>query len=105
MATIGHDLLRISAALSRHPSEPRRVADTRKNVPKSKSSTEKKMTKSDAARSDENVDRSEPNLDSRYGEIGISAVAAALQFQSAVKNPAYAPAVHELDKWIAEMAA
>jgi len=29
---------------------------------------------------------------------------AALQFQSVVKNPAYAPAVHELDKWIAEMA-
>ena len=62
------------------------------------------MTKSNAAPSRENVS-SEPNLDSRYGEIGISAVAAALQFQSAVKNPAYAPAVHELDKWTAEMAA
>jgi len=63
------------------------------------------MTKSNAAPSRENVSRSEPNLDSRYGEIGISAVATALQFQSAVKNPAYAPAVHELDKWTAEMAA
>ena len=63
------------------------------------------MTKSNAAPSRENVSHSEPNLDSRYGEIGISAVAAALQFQSAVKNPAYAPAVHELDKWTAEMAA
>jgi hypothetical protein len=30
---------------------------------------------------------------------------AALQYQSEVKNPAYAPAVHELDKWIAETAA
>jgi hypothetical protein len=62
------------------------------------------MTKSNAARSDKNVDRSEPNLDSRYGEIGISAVAAAVQFQSAVKTPALAPTVHELDKWTAEMA-
>jgi hypothetical protein len=63
------------------------------------------MTKNNAAPSREDVSRSEPNLDSRYGEIGISAVAAALQFQSAAKNPAYAPAVHELDKWTAEMAA
>ena len=63
------------------------------------------MTKNNAAPSDENARGKEPNLDSRYGEIGISAVAAALQFQSAAKNPAYAPAVHELDKWTAEMAA
>ena len=28
-----------------------------------------------------------------------------MQYQSEVKNPAYAPAVHELDKWIAETAA
>ena len=26
-------------------------------------------------------------------------------YQSEAKNPAYAPAVHELDKWTAEMAA
>jgi hypothetical protein len=32
------------------------------------------------------------NLDSRYGAIGIPAVAAALQFKREVKNPAYAPA-------------
>ena len=63
------------------------------------------MTKNNTAQADENVSRSESNLDSRYGEIGISAVVAALQFQSAVKNPAYAPAVHELDKRTAEMAA
>ncbi|HSJ40955.1 MAG: hypothetical protein ACXU9C_10270 [Xanthobacteraceae bacterium] len=63
------------------------------------------MTKNNAAPSDENARGKEPNLDSRYGEIGISAVAAALQFQSEGKNPAYAPAVHELDKWNAEMAA
>jgi hypothetical protein len=64
------------------------------------------MTKNIAAQSGENTRRNEPNLDSRYGEIGISAVAAALRYQSEVKNPAYAPAVHQpLDKWIAAMAA
>lgn len=63
------------------------------------------MTKKNVAQSNEDSRRGEPNLDSRYGQIGISAVAAALQYQSEVKNPAYAPAVHELDKWIQESAA
>ena len=62
------------------------------------------MTKKNVAQSKENSRRTEPKLDSRYGAIGISAVAAALQYQSEVKNPAYAPSVHELDKWIAETA-
>jgi hypothetical protein len=101
---IGHDLLRISAALARHPNEPRSVPRRRRSVTRIKGSTEKKMTKNNAAQSNENVRRNEPNLDSRYGEIGISAVAAALRYQSEVKNPAYAPAVHQLDKWLAEMA-
>jgi hypothetical protein len=30
-------------------------------------------------------------LDNRYGQIGISAVAAAVRYQGAAKNPAYAP--------------
>jgi hypothetical protein len=65
------------------------------------------MTKNNAAQSGENARRDQSSLDSRYGEIGISAVAAALPYQSEAKNPAYAPAVHqpELDKWTAEMAA
>ena len=66
------------------------------------------MTKKTAAQTnqqaDQNAGRAEPNLDSRYGEIGISAVTAALRYQSQVKNPAYAPAVHALDKWTVEMA-
>ena len=37
--------------------------------------------------------RGDENLDGRYGKIGISAVAAALQYQSDAKNPAYAPVV------------
>jgi hypothetical protein len=47
----------------------------------------------------------EPNLDSRYGEIGISAVAAALPYRSEVKAPADESMGKQLDKWIAEMAA
>ena len=31
------------------------------------------------------------SLDQRYGQIGISAVAAAVRYQSVTKNPAYAP--------------
>jgi hypothetical protein len=31
-------------------------------------------------------------LDQCYGQIGISAVAAAVRYQGAAKNPAYAPA-------------
>ena len=63
------------------------------------------MTRNNAALSKNNACRVESNLDSRYGQIGISAVAAALPYQSDVKNPAYAPAVHRLDKWIADKAA
>ena len=32
-----------------------------------------------------------PALDSCYGQIGISAVAAAARYQGTAKNPAYAP--------------
>jgi hypothetical protein len=35
--------------------------------------------------------RERPELDRRYGEIGISAVAAALHYCGDAKNPAYAP--------------
>ncbi len=39
----------------------------------------------------EETQRSRVDLDGCYGQIGISAVAAALRYQSASKNPAYAP--------------
>jgi len=32
------------------------------------------------------------DLDQRYGKIGISAVAAAIRYQSEARNPKYAPA-------------
>ncbi len=35
--------------------------------------------------------RSQLGLEARYGEIGISAVAAALRYGGERKNPAYAP--------------
>jgi hypothetical protein len=45
---------------------------------------------SERAKSDQRRERAE--LDARYGKIGISAVAAALRYQSDSKNPVYAPA-------------
>jgi hypothetical protein len=64
------------------------------------------MTKKNAAKSNENARRDEPKLDSRYGEIGISAVAAALQYASSTKTVAAdAPVVRQQDKWLAEFAA
>jgi hypothetical protein len=49
--------------------------------------------------------RKAEDLDGRYGKIGISAVAAALPYQSDAKNPAYAPVVHRDEEWRAEMTA
>jgi hypothetical protein len=49
--------------------------------------------------------REEANLDRRYGEIGISAVAAALHYQCDAKNTAYAPVTPRDDKRYAELAA
>jgi hypothetical protein len=43
-----------------------------------------------------------PNLDCRYGKIGISAVAAAMRYQSEPKNTAYAPAVPRAENWRSE---
>jgi hypothetical protein len=74
------------------------------------------MTNKNAAGSNQNAPRDKPNLDSRYGEIGISAVAAALQYASTPKSEAKteaktdAPAadaavVREPDNWLAGIAA
>jgi hypothetical protein len=62
------------------------------------------MTKKNAAKTLDKSPRNEPNLDSRYGQIGISAVVAALQYKSEAKNPAYAPAAPRLDKFSEETA-
>ncbi len=46
---------------------------------------------------DEERRRELTNLDHRYGRIGIPAVAAALHYTAATKNPAYAPVVNNID--------
>jgi hypothetical protein len=42
------------------------------------------------------------SLDCRYGKIGISAVAAAMRYQSERKNMAYAPVAPRGDRWQSE---
>ncbi|HKM87683.1 MAG TPA: hypothetical protein VJX48_03690 [Xanthobacteraceae bacterium] len=59
------------------------TADTAK-----KTANQRKARKS----SDENI-----ALHRRYGQIGISAVAAAVRYQGDAKNPAYAPAAIKAD--------
>jgi len=59
------------------------------------------MKSTNAAQPDD--EREAASLDRRYGKIGISAVAAAVRYQSDAKNPAYAPVVPREDKWRAEM--
>jgi hypothetical protein len=63
------------------------------------------MSNNNVAQGSEDARRNEPNLDSRYGEIGISAVAAALQFKCETKNPAYAPVVPQPERRREEIAA
>jgi hypothetical protein len=66
------------------------------------------MTKKNAAKSSENARRDEPKLDSRYGEIGISAVAAALQYASGCKTEnakTDAPVSPQQMRWLADLAA
>jgi len=54
----------------------------------------------------QDIRRQAASLDSRYGEIGIPAVAAALQYKTDVKNPAAAPVVlPPEDRWFPDMAA
>jgi hypothetical protein len=45
------------------------------------------------------------SLDNRYGQIGISAVAAAVRYQGGSKNPAYAPCSSKWRDLIADVAA
>ena len=95
--------MRISAALERHPVAAHISPMQTENHNKFHGA---KMTKKATNPSKQNTRREEQALDSRYGEIGISAVAAALKFKSESKNPAYAPVAPEMDKdRIAEMAA
>ena len=44
-------------------------------------------------------------LDECYGQIGISAVAAAVRYQGSAKNPAYAPCSNKWRDLLADVAA
>ena len=44
------------------------------------------------------------NLEVRYGEIGISAVVAAMRYQTDVKAPPLVPADSQPDRWLNETA-
>jgi hypothetical protein len=63
------------------------------------------MTKKTAAKTNENAGRNAPNLDSRYGRIGISAVAAAVQYKTETKTLSPAPTSLHPDRWTAGEAA
>jgi hypothetical protein len=52
-----------------------------------------------------NERRRETNLTVHYGEIGISAVVAAIGYTHQGKNPAYAPVVIKTNSQMSEMAA
>ncbi len=54
---------------------------------------------------DRKVPGEAPALDNRYGQIGISAVAAAVRYQGGAKNPAYAPCSNKWRDLIADVAA
>lgn len=51
-----------------------------------------------------NPNEDNASLDHQYGKIGISAVAAAMRYQSGAKNPAYAPVVTRKHDWDSEAA-
>jgi hypothetical protein len=57
-------------------------------------SAKKTASKNVAAKDVTKDSPKETPLDRRYGAIGISAVAAAVRYQGAAKNPAYAPVVN-----------
>ncbi|HEY7248736.1 MAG TPA: hypothetical protein VH678_33140 [Xanthobacteraceae bacterium] len=63
------------------------------------------MTKKTASHSKRNDHDNNSSLDSRYGSIGISAVAAALCFKSDVRKPAHASADASDEERHSEMAA
>jgi hypothetical protein len=91
--------LRTSAALAGHgsPSVDRYLIEMSSGS-KIQNPMERTMIKKNTAPSTQQGGNRETNLDSRYGKIGISALAAALQFKSEAKNPAYAPAAQQTDE-------
>lgn len=63
------------------------------------------MTKKNTDQASRKIRQSEPKLDSRYGKIGISAVAAALPYRSAAQRTRPDKPVRRQDDRFADIAA
>jgi hypothetical protein len=84
------DLPPISAALSAYAcSSAREYGKWGSNIKDVTAETDEKTAEKAAEAAKLSSTRTE--LNRRYGQIGISAVAAAARYQGAAKNPAYAP--------------
>ena len=55
------------------------------------------------AQSTQSVSREAPNLEVRYGEIGISAVVAAMRYQGDAKTPVPVSTDRRPDRWLKDM--
>jgi hypothetical protein len=60
-------------------------------------------TKTKITQSTQSVRREVQNLEVRYGNIGISAVAAAMRYQGYAKKPAHVSADRQPDRWLKDM--
>jgi hypothetical protein len=61
------------------------------------------MKSTKVAQSTQSVRREAQNLEVRYGEIGISAVAAAMRYQGDAKADAPIPTARLPDRWLKDM--
>jgi hypothetical protein len=103
IVTIGHNFRPISAALGRHLDRRSQCQGEQASSKTKKTLMELEM-KSTELRNAQGTRGSD--LDSRYGEIGIPAVAAALQYQSEIKTTADTrTAAQPQERWLAEIAA
>jgi hypothetical protein len=58
------------------------------------------MTSPKMTKPTQSLRREAQNLEVRYGEIGISAVAAAMRYQGDVKTPAHVSSERPPDRWL-----
>jgi hypothetical protein len=56
-----------------------------------------------SAKTTQSIRREAQNLEVRYGEIGISAVVAAMRYQGDAKAPAHVASERQPDRWLQEM--
>ncbi len=61
------------------------------------------MNSTKKMQSTQSIRREAQNLEVRYGKIGISAVVAAMRYQSDAKRPAHVSAETQPDRWLQEM--